>query len=268
MAFASPLRISSRNVSMSQYRCPASSTSGVGKRCTSVIAIVAPSSVPTTARPLDAPRSNARKLGGNPPDLGSLGAILQAARRLIGRGGTLGRVLLPVARRAEGAHRVERRPGAAPRLRDDRTDVSLVCLLQGSLGHEHVTRFLVADERRLIDELRLRVRELQLIDRLEHRLDGILEVVALVDHIRGMEIGEPLALGQHQFVKDQKQRIWLDRASREVIVTILGVVEVESAELTDAEQPRDDELDIGVRQVVAQIDETLRATSERLRQNE
>lgn len=117
-------------------------------------------------------------------------------------------------------------------------------------------------ERLVVHEPRLRVRELELVHRLEHRLDRVLQVVALVDHVRRPESGEPLALREHELVEDEEQAVRPDGPGGEVVVAVLGVVEVEAAELPGPEQPGDDELDVRVRQVVPEVDEALGALAE------
>ena len=123
-------------------------------------------------------------------------------------------------------------------------------------------------ERFVIDETCLRVCLLKLVDRLEQRLDWILEIVALVDHVGGVEASELLPRREYQLVKDQEEDVRLDRARGEVVVAVLGVVEVEATQLANAKQPRDDELDVRVRQVMPEIDETLRTFAERLCEHE
>ena len=60
----------------------------------------------------------------------------------------------------------------------------LLCLLAShEPGHQHIARILVAGERIVVHELRFGVGLLELIDGLEECLHGVLEVVALVDHV-------------------------------------------------------------------------------------
>src|SRR5829696_2341526 len=120
----------------------------------------------------------------------------------------------------------------------------------------------------VVDQTRLRVRLLELIDGLKQRLDWILEVVALVDHVRRIEAREPFALGEHQLVEDQEERIRSDRSRREIVVAVHRVVEVKATELPCTEQARDDELDVRARQMMSEIDETLRTVAERLREQQ
>src|SRR5215213_245635 len=260
--------ISAHIISTSQYRCRFRSSSGVMNRCSSSRCITSPSSVPSTTRPLDAPRSIARypawELTARVPPLAS--QMRPRARRE--RGWPLGGLARAVPRGAEREHRIERRAAAAPRLRHQRPHVRVVRALQRALGHDHVARLLMCYELVVIDQTRLRVRLLELIDRLEQRLDRILEIVALVDHVRRIETGKPLALGLHELVEDQEQRIGLDRSRREIVVPVHRVVEVEATQLSRAEQARDDELDVRARQMVPEIDETLRTLAERLREQQ
>src|SRR5215204_98694 len=254
-------------VSMSQYRCRLRSSSGVVNRCSSSRCITSPSSVPSTTRPLDAPRSMARYPA---PEL-TARVLLGSQMRPCGRRGCgrpLRRLLRAVARRAECEYRIECRTAPPPRLRHQRSHVRVVRTLQGALGHHHVARRLMRGELVVVDQTRLRVRLLELIDGLKQRLDWILEVVALVDHVRRIEAREPFALGEHQLVEDQEERIRSDRSRREIVVAVHRVVEVKATELPCTEQARDDELDVRARQMMSEIDETLRTVAERLREQQ
>jgi hypothetical protein len=63
-------------------------------------------------------------------------------------------------------------------------------------------------------------------------------------------------------VENEKETVRLDRSGGQIIVAVLGVVEVKAAQLTDTEEARDNELDVRVRQMVLQINETLRPLAE------
>ena len=60
-----------------------------------------------------------------------------------------------------------------------------------------------------------------------------------------------------QLEHDQEELVRPDRPDGEVVVAVLGVVEVEPAEAADHREPRHDLLDVRVRQVVAEVDEAL-----------
>jgi hypothetical protein len=90
--------------------------------------------------------------------------------------------------------------------------------------------------------------------------------VRLVEHIRGIEPRDGRIQRRiDQLVENQEQLERFDRPRVEVVVAVLAVVEVEPAELSELDQPRDDLFDVDVRRVVAEIDERERAIAERLR---
>ena len=79
----------------------------------------------------------------------------------------------------------------------------------------------------------------------------------LVEHVGRVEARRAARGGVDQFVEDQEQAERLDRAGVEIVVAVFGIVEMEAGELAEADEPRDDLLDIDVRRVVAEIDQAL-----------
>ncbi len=80
--------------------------------------------------------------------------------------------------------------------------------------------------------------------------------------MRGIEhvgdVRHPAAAVLEQLDDDEEELVRVDRADGEVVVAVLGVVEVEATEPADHRQPADDLLDVRVREVVAEVDETRR----------
>src|ERR671919_3160049 len=60
----------------------------------------------------------------------------------------------------------------------------------------------------------------------------------------------------------------MDRPGREVVIAILRVVEMESAEAAHHRQATDDLFDVRVREMVPEVDEAGRTLARRLRQKE
>ncbi len=80
----------------------------------------------------------------------------------------------------------------------------------------------------------------------------------LVEHVSGVELRRAALRGVDEFVEDEVEAERVDGAGVEIVVAVFGIVEVEAGELAGADQARDDLLDIDVRRVVAEIDETAR----------
>ena len=66
-----------------------------------------------------------------------------------------------------------------------------------------------------------------------------------------------LPFGEHQFVKHKEQPVRLDRSGCEIVVAVFRVVEVEPAQFPGPEEARDHQLDVGVRQMMSEVDEAL-----------
>jgi hypothetical protein len=79
--------------------------------------------------------------------------------------------------------------------------------------------------------------------------------VRLIEHVGRVEARRAVELGVDQLVEDQEQLEGLDRARVEVVVAVLAVVEVETGQLAELDQPRHDHLDVDVRRVVAEVHE-------------
>ena len=71
----------------------------------------------------------------------------------------------------------------------------------------------------------------------------------------GIEARRAGKLRVDQLVEDEEELVGIDRAGIEIVVAVFRIVEVEAAELLELDQPRDDHLDIGVRRVVAEVDQ-------------
>jgi 4-amino-4-deoxy-L-arabinose transferase-like glycosyltransferase len=94
---------------------------------------------------------------------------------------------------------------------------------------------------------------------LNHGLDLRLEIMGLVDHVRDAAGVDAVYLfGEGDLGEDPEDGIGVDAADREVVVGVLAVVEVESAEHALVEEEGHDVLDIGPGQMVAGVDQHLR----------
>ncbi len=111
---------------------------------------------------------------------------------------------------------------------------------------------------------RLRIGAADFVGAVDQAFDRVGDVVRLVDHVRRIEVVDAALFGIDQLVEDQEQAVGLDRAGVEVVVAILGIVEVEAAELAELDQTGDDHLDIGVGRMMAEVDQAVRLGSKRL----
>ena len=179
-------------------------------------------------------------------------------RALDGRGAALVREPLGVAAGAERLDRVRLDAELRAQPREQRPDVGLERLEQDPVRAEHVALALRRREPLVVHEQRLRVRRLDVHDRLDHRVDLSLDVVRLVDHERDV----PAASAERDLAHDPEQLERVDRADDQVVVGVLAVVEVEAAEQPLGEQQRDDLLDVRALRVVAGVDEHLRLRAE------
>ena len=143
-------------------------------------------------------------------------------------------------------------------------DVGAERLLQRLARHQRVVLLLVVGERDAIDEMRLHVGALDLHRRDHQALDRIGDVVRLVDHVGRIEVRRVRKLRVHQLVEDEEELVGIDGAGIEVVVAVFRIVEVEAAEFLELDQPRDDHLDVGVRRVVAEVDQAIRPAAERV----
>src|SRR3954447_1981012 len=71
-----------------------------------------------------------------------------------------------------------------------------------------------------------------------------------------MKIVDSLESCVDQFIKNKEQLERLNGAGIQVVVAVLAVVEMESAEFLELDQPRDDHFYINVRRVMPQIHKT------------
>ena len=71
-----------------------------------------------------------------------------------------------------------------------------------------------------------------------------------------------------QLQEDQEQLVRRDGPDSQVVVAVLRVVEVEAAEAADHGQPAHDLLDVGVGQMVTEVDQTPALLASALRQQQ
>ena len=74
----------------------------------------------------------------------------------------------------------------------------------------------------------------------------------------GLKFGALRQLRLDQLVEHQEQPERIDRAGVEVVVAVLGIVEVEAAEAPRVHQARHDHFDVDVGRVVAEVDQAER----------
>lgn len=130
--------------------------------------------------------------------------------------------------------------------------------LQTLLSCDNVVRGARALKLFEINKQRLREEFLHRRDRLDHRFDLRLLVVRLIDHVLDVEIATRRAFRFGNRDENAENAIGIDRAGREVIVGVMSIVEVESAERTFIGEERDDVLDILPRQMMPRINEHFR----------
>ena len=146
-----------------------------------------------------------------------------------------------------------RRAVAEAGLSHERADVRAISPMQDLLRQRGVIRILRRLQRALVDKQRLCQRDLHCVRRLHQVFQRILEIVALVDHVR--DVRHATSAGIQQFEEDQEELVRLDAAGRQVVVAVLAVVEVKASELSNAVQTRDNLFDVDVRRMVSKIDE-------------
>ena len=122
-------------------------------------------------------------------------------------------------------------------------------------------RVIDGDPVHLAPRQRLRVGQLDVGDRLDHRVDLAFDVVGLVDHERDVVRSRTRS---SDLPHDPEQLERVDRADDEVVVGVLAVVEVEAAEQLLGQQERHDLLDVRALRVVAGVDEYLSLRAEPL----
>ncbi len=177
--------------------------------------------------------------------------ISEALRGHVGDVGPLRGLRRAIAGGAESRDWVERAATTLAGLGNEGPHVRLVGRFERLFGHHYIVRILVVRQRRPVDEERLRVGLPQVVHCHQERLDRILQVVALINHV-GRGSVEHARLGRvNQLVEDQKELIRFDRAGYQIVVAVLRVVEVEAAELARRHEPCHDQFDVGVGQVMA-----------------
>ncbi len=149
---------------------------------------------------------------------------------------------------------------ALPLARDgeDGRHVGGESLLERGEREQRVAVLLRGRERLAVNEVRLDVGAREFRGARHQGLDGVCDVVRLVEHVGRVEALDTCQLRVHQLVEDEEELEGLDRAGVEVVVAVLRVVEVEAGELAELDEARDDHLDVDVRRVVAEVHEAER----------
>jgi len=106
-----------------------------------------------------------------------------------------------------------------------------------------------------VDQVGLDVRTDDLVGARHEGLNGVGDVVGLVEHVGRGEVGRTVKLGIHQLVEDEEELEGLDGARVEIVVPVLAVVEMESRKLPELDEPGHDHLDVHVRGMVAEVHE-------------
>ena len=119
----------------------------------------------------------------------------------------------------------------------------------------------VARERIGVDEQRARRHLLHVEHGADLAGDLVLDVVALVEHERDVGVVEAAAADHLEDDAEQLERV--GRADDQVVVGVEARVEVERAELAEAQQLHDDELDVRAGRVVAGVEADHRLVAER-----
>src|SRR5213593_1499124 len=88
------------------------------------------------------------------------------------------------------------------------------------------------------------------------RFNRIRNIVGLVQHIRRIEVWNTAQLRIDKLIEDEEQLEWFDRTRIEIIIAILAVVEMKSSEFAELNQTSNNHLDIHVRRVMTEIDQT------------
>ena len=153
------------------------------------------------------------------------------------------------------------RPRLSRQSASGRAHVGVEGIHQDAVRREHVTGRLRGVERVPVDEQRARRHLLHVEHRADLTGDLVLDVVALVEHERDILVA--VAAAAHHLEDDAEQLERVGRADDEVVVGVEPRVEVERAELAEAQQLHDDELDVRARGVVAGVEADLRTVTER-----
>src|SRR6187455_3138331 len=163
------------------------------------------------------------------------------------------------------ADRIDGRALRCARLREDRRYVRREASLERLRGHEYIVAEAVFVQRLSFDDQRLGVRALQ-FDRAGHEaFHRVGDIVRLIEHVCRPEVGRIRELGLDQFIEDQEQAEGLDRAGVEIVVAVLRIVEMKTAEALRMHQTRDDHFDVHVRRVVPQVHQAKSLRAECLR---
>src|SRR5262245_19661899 len=166
-------------------------------------------------------------------------------------------LLAPISARAIHADGVDRSAGPCARGRQDGPDIGRKRVFQRLQGHDWIVAVLIRPQRVAIDQMSLYIRTSQLDSARHERLDRIGHIVRLIQHVGRVEPRQVRELRVHELVENQEQLKRLDRAGIQIVIPILTVIEMKAAELAELDEPCDDELDVDVRRVVAEVDQRL-----------
>jgi hypothetical protein len=141
--------------------------------------------------------------------------------------------LLAVAALAIGGDRIDRASRAAARLGQNWFHIGTIGPLQRIRGHQRIVPVLISAERLAVDQQCLCVGPANFIGARDQALDWIGDIVRLVDHVGGMEIFHAAIFRIDQFVEHKEQPVGVDRAGIQIVIAILGIVEMEAAEFLE-----------------------------------
>ena len=113
-------------------------------------------------------------------------------------------------------------------------------------------------QRRAVDDERLGVAALRFERRKHQALDRVGDVVRPVEHMGRVEVGRPALRRVDEFVERPEQAERIDRARVEVVVAVFRIVEMKARQASDADETRDDLLDVDGRRMMAKVDEATR----------
>lgn len=163
-----------------------------------------------------------------------------------------------------GGNRIDRAARQLPCFSENRLDIGAIGPFQRIGGHQRIIVLLVAIQSRAIHQQRLRIGAADFVGTGNQAFDWVGHIVRLVDHMGGMEALHATMFGIYQLVEDEEQAVRLDGAGIQIVIAIFRIVEVETTELAELDEPGDDHLDIGVRRMVTEINEAERLFTERI----
>src|SRR5579872_543565 len=245
---ARALHISSHSLRTSQRSESPSLIGWFGKRWTSSTVRSPACRRASTARPLSAPRSNARY------DLDEV--PLGIRRDVVGvAGGAFLCDALEVAALPESLHWIFGQCFGIPPGLNCRANIGGESILQDRFGFYQIAILLSRGEGACVNEDRFREKLLSHSDRLNHGFDLAFQIMTLIHHVRDIRTAASLPLEELNFVEDAKDLIRIDGTQRQIIVGITPIVEMEAAEHVFGEEPCNDLLDVLRGVVMSGIDQ-------------